>query len=1564
MTFVSYAQNFEDVMLWRALKNIQNGFYIDVGANDPDVDSVTKAFYDRGWSGINIEPLSEHHAALAASRSRDINLKCAVGAARGALELWECDVRGWATLDPAAMEQHERNGYAGRRHIVPVMTLTEIFSQYVAADVHFLKIDVEGFEKTVLEGTDFSVCRPWIIVIEATQPDSTVEVHLQWESLLLLRNYQFAYADGLNRYYVADEHKDLLSKFNYPPNVFDAFVLADVTEARKQTQLTEAILQQTKASLQQAEAGLQQAKATLHQCKVDVEHTKIEQQRLTQLLGAMYVSTSWQVTAPLRWLGVQRIAIKEQGIKTRMSLALKKSANLLGHHALPWLKQHPRLLTVIKKSLKACGMHAYVMRFLHSVETVQVQSFMSPRLAGPYLELAAFNSLAYPRHPRAPFFSVSDTEKTHQTSCFYRFVGHIEGHYSLAAVNRGLALAMYAANQGHVTFQPYHGVAYSDPTDIPALEEPSLRAMIAAQIPDEASSNMVSIVHHYPFISDQNAAKHRFMLFFWEETSIPFDTICHINIHFDAVLVASTFVWRALRNSGCRLPVFIIPLGIDHSIDAPYVPKIASSQGTDKPFRFLHVSSAFERKGVDVLLHAYLARFTKSDPVELYIKTFPNPHNTVRQQLHALTIGRTDAPAVIIDEDTLTTEEMAALYRSAQTLVLPTRGEGFNLSAAEGMALGLPVIVTGYGGQSDFCTLDTAFLLPYHFASSRSHLRASDACWVEPDAEALSLMMGNVRHALLNANPALTQQLQRAATYVRQTYTWANAARAVQTATTRLDTLPQQDQTQRMAVISPWQTRCGIAEYTQRLLSEPCWDEWNLQIYCDTRTTSREPSDQVHVTWALGQVETVLSAIDLAMAQGMDTLLVEHQPSLFNLSGDVCKRLHAIALSGVVVLLELHSTASFLGEVRLNDADILWMKQLDRIVVHNVDDVNNLLKLGLTDNVCLLPLGVLVPKQLTSTGRTRAQFQIENDDLVLATFGFLLNHKGVDTLIRSLRPLSEATGKRVRLIALNALIDKRSDILLDEYQALAHKLGVFQDIIWVNDFQPIENCVHLLALADYIVYPYGATHESASAAVTIGVAARRPVLVSPLKIFADLEDCVFKMNGNSVADVVHAICDLHGLPERNGDQLERQEHWLHERNWSRISARLNDTVRGLLLDRKTNLHDAVAVSQPLTHALFVDVSELYCRDAKTGIQRVVRSIVHAWLANPPTGYQVFPVYANKGEQYRYTNKFSIANGVLANPLEQQFIQPEAGDFFVGLDLTAHLFPEVEAVLADLHDRGVKICYVIYDLIPILYPHWCDKGLPEAFSLWLAGIARHADALVCISAAVAEDVQRVVSKQLPAKPALQISHFSLGADIAHSLPSIGLPTDAVHMLQKLAARPSLLMVGTIEIRKGYAQTLAAFEQSWREGLEVNLVLVGKPGWGVSCLIKQLNEHPENGNHLFWLPGISDEYLERIYAASTALIAASEAEGFGLPLIEAAQHKLPIIARDIPVFREVAGEHAFYFTGLETQHLATTIRHWLELRDQNKIPLSDNMPWLNWNQSAEQLLQVILSLKKSN
>lgn len=286
MSITSYAQNFEDIMLWRALKHVTHGFYIDVGAWSPDVDSVTKAFYEAGWHGINVEPNPEFYGLLVEKRTKDINLQFAVSDTSGEQEMtFLSDLgSGMSTLDSTIAQQHQNAGWQGIKQKVQVTTLAKIWKEHVPAeqDVHFLKVDVEGFEEAALRGNDWTCFRPWIIVVEATLPMVQIESHEAWEGMLLQNGYRFVYADGLNRFYVAEErHAELLSAFKYPPNVFDDFVLvrqviADAQAARAQE------------SLQEALARAERIEANVHKCNDE--------------LYRVYQSNSWKITKPLRWI--------------------------------------------------------------------------------------------------------------------------------------------------------------------------------------------------------------------------------------------------------------------------------------------------------------------------------------------------------------------------------------------------------------------------------------------------------------------------------------------------------------------------------------------------------------------------------------------------------------------------------------------------------------------------------------------------------------------------------------------------------------------------------------------------------------------------------------------------------------------------------------------------------------------------------------------------------------------------------------------------------------------------------------------------------------------------------------------------------------------------------------------------------------------------------------------------------------------------------------------------------------------------------------------------------------
>lgn len=274
MTIISYAQNHEDIMLWRALKHVNQGFYIDVGAAWPTQHSVTKLFYERGWRGINIEPNPDLFNLLKSDRLYDTNLQIALSDNEGEQIMHFIESTGLSTLRSEVAKTHQKDGWEIISCPVELSTLTTIWKRYVRnREVHFLKIDVEGFERKVILGNNWSIYRPWIVVVESTQPLSSKENHFEWESDLVSAEYKLIYKDGLNRYYLADEHLDLSKAFEYPPNIFDNFKSAEEIEIR--------FLLESKICAAENRAN-------------------IAENRVNDVLS----SISWRITKPLRKLGI------------------------------------------------------------------------------------------------------------------------------------------------------------------------------------------------------------------------------------------------------------------------------------------------------------------------------------------------------------------------------------------------------------------------------------------------------------------------------------------------------------------------------------------------------------------------------------------------------------------------------------------------------------------------------------------------------------------------------------------------------------------------------------------------------------------------------------------------------------------------------------------------------------------------------------------------------------------------------------------------------------------------------------------------------------------------------------------------------------------------------------------------------------------------------------------------------------------------------------------------------------------------------------------------------------
>lgn len=316
-------------------------------------------------------------------------------------------------------------------------------------------------------------------------------------------------------------------------------------------------------------------------------------------------------------------------------------------------------------------------------------------------------------------------------------------------------------------------------------------------------------------------------------------------------------------------------------------------------------------------------------------------------------------------------------------------------------------------------------------------------------------------------------------------------------------------------------------------------------------------------------------------------------------------------------------------------------------------------------------------------------------------------------------------------------------------------------------------------------------------------------------------------------------------------------------------------------------------------------------DAQTGIQRVVRAV---WADLNRRGGQRFecvPVFASA--HHGYCEAPADFFQTKRPPAATTPVRVRPGDKFLGLDLSAHLLPKYLAQVRSWRKAGATIHLVVYDLLPITRPDWFNPATSNHFRRWFELLKEEADQAFCISNHVADELRQQLAG-LPESKRLKIGRLQMGGDIEASLPSTGIPAEQAQLIARLRFRPAILMVGTIEPRKGYEVALAAFDHLWRTfpAHSPDLVIVGKSGWKTALLQKRILSHPQFGRRLHWLSEVSDEGLCQLYGACRGLLMASYGEGFGLPLIEAAMHQRHLLARDVPVFREQKIPGISYFT----------------------------------------------------
>ncbi|HEX7649767.1 MAG TPA: glycosyltransferase family 1 protein, partial [Noviherbaspirillum sp.] len=375
--------------------------------------------------------------------------------------------------------------------------------------------------------------------------------------------------------------------------------------------------------------------------------------------------------------------------------------------------------------------------------------------------------------------------------------------------------------------------------------------------------------------------------------------------------------------------------------------------------------------------------------------------------------------------------------------------------------------------------------------------------------------------------------------------------------------------------------------------------------------------------------------------------------------------------------------------------------------------------------------------------------------------------------------------------------------------------------------------------------------------------------------------------------------------------------------------------------------------------LLLDVTQLARTDAHSGIQRVVKKIASE-IGTMHAGDMPLPidlVRLKDGKLWRASGVIANIFGVNQANVPEEEVHVHPGDTLLMIDSSWEQYAEFVPVFNAVRAFGGKIITIVYDLIPLRMPHLCLAALVNVFRQWFPLAAEQSDMLLCISRSVANDVAAYLAEHpIDAEKMPAIAHWHLGADIGS-----GHGADTVRPLVKQLTEgqqsPMFLVVGTVEPRKGHDFILDAFEELWKSGVDMRLCIAGQEGWNVADTMRRIRTHPLLNEKLFLIEKFTDAEINLCYASATALIAASTAEGFGLPIVEAALHHIPVLASDIPVFREVGGEGATYFSLESPAHLAHAVKAMSHNSAEERLAMAANIKTLTWRQSATELLEKI-------
>ncbi len=738
----------------------------------------------------------------------------------------------------------------------------------------------------------------------------------------------------------------------------------------------------------------------------------------------------------------------------------------------------------------------------------------------------------------------------------WRMEGPFDSSYSLSIVNRALARALEVEG-AEVALVSAEGPGPFAPSPDFLGANPDVQALWQR---DGADAAIVSRNMYPPRVSDIGAGFTGLHNYAWEETGLPEAYVEVFNRHLSFLTVPSEHVRKVMIDNGLALPIHVTGNGIDHLEDA--TPEPVPEGVLPKAGKvFLHVSSCFPRKGADALLAAWVAAFSKSDDVALVIKTFDNPHNDVRRRVRVLEGQHPDmAPVTVLSQD-WSAGQMRGLYRAADVVVLPSRAEGFCLPIAEALLEGCPVLTTGWSGQRAFEGCPMVTFIDYTLGPANSHLGARQSLWAEPSHDDLVRLL----YAQIGAPAPDAETKAKARDWLMRTLRWEDVAKRSVAAVRKA--AGQEIRWPRIGWVSTFNSRCGIATYSAHLIENigaPV--EVLAPVGAQTVVPDADLGLPVHRCWTDDARDPLLRLFETIERLDLETVVLQFNYAFYDFES-LGRLIHRLADAGRQVVLTMHGTDDSRAPSDRQIADIKdALTRCARLLVHNLKDVERLKVLGLVENVTLFPHGCL-----PASAQALAPDASDPDRaIVLGTYGFLLDNKGLPELIEAVGLLRKR-GLDVRLKMLNALYPKEESRLLRERCAqllLENDLAPF--VTLDTEFRPDHYVLGELSACDLVVFPYQHSAESASGAVRYGLAADRPVAVTPLRIFAELSDVTLTLPGISLQDMADGL-EQHVRALLHADTFDamraRARVQSQDLAYSRLGPRLHNMLMGLSVNR-------------------------------------------------------------------------------------------------------------------------------------------------------------------------------------------------------------------------------------------------------------------------------------------------------------------------------------------------------------------------------------------------------------